>query len=473
MANHDYGSVIECGAADWQIFQQDQNGIASITLRGRWVLQPDQKARSVAVFVRIVREDGYAAVSAALDWQRATTRKDGSWSIKLAGVPAGGLYRIETCLQLDRGPIEWACRGDMVHHIGVGDIWVITGQSNAAGYGKTPVEDGPELGIHMFAADGKWKLATHPLGDSTATRYSPNRENANASHSPWLIFARKLRKALGYPIGLIPAALGGSPISMWDRKVDGRLFTNMLRYIADCGSTVRGTVWYQGESDTGDEARAVYAERFRNVVRDLRREMKNNRLPVITVQLNRYVGEALTTPVHRNWEQMRELQRQLSREMDGVEIVSVFDATLSDGIHNDSGGNMLVGARCATAALGACYGHAIAWKHPECRSATRLSATRVELTFDNVVGRLHYENRVGREFPFAVRDMDGDVPVADYALHGRQCLRLTLGRPLVGQATVTGAPTADPSTNVPFDIPGYRPMLGFTRVIRDRASVRK
>jgi sialate O-acetylesterase len=156
-----------------------------------------------------------------------------------------------------------------------------------------------------------------------------------------------------------------------------------------------------------------------------------------------------------------------------VEIVSVFDATLSDGIHNDSGGNMLVGARCATAALGACYGHAIAWKHPECRSATRLSATRVELTFDNVVGRLHYENRVGREFPFAVRDMDGDVPVADYALHGRQCLRLTLGRPLVGQATVTGAPTADPSTNVPFDIPGYRPMLGFTRVIRDRASVRK
>ena len=37
-----------------------------------------------------------------------------------------------------------------------------------------------------------------------------------------------------------------------------------------------------------------------------------------------------------------------------------------------------------------------------------------------------------------------------------------LTRPLVGKATVVGAPTGCPPPIVPFDICGYRPMLGFT-----------
>ena len=467
---HEYGTIIDSGACDWQIFQQNDAGLAEISLTGRWVIHPDQKPRKLTVHVRLVREEGYEAITAGLCWTRAATRKDGTWQATLRDVPRGGLYRIETVLQHNEDPIEWACRGDMVHHIGVGDIWVVTGQSNAAGYGKTPVEDGPELGLHMFAADGRWKLAVHPLGDSTRTIYPANREGANASHSPWLAFARRLKQARGYPIGIIPASLGGSPMSAWDRRTDGVLFTNMLRYISDCGSRVRGAVWYQGESDTAAEPRALYKKRFSNFVRDLRKAMKTPDLPIITVQLNRYVGEDVHAPVHSDWEAMREVQRQLSHELAGVTIFPIFEAALSDVIHNDSLGNLLIGQRAALTALGAVYGHDIAWRHPECISAVQISAKVIELTFAHVTGTLRYESQHKQQFAFALRDRDGTVPTDAYEISGKHRMRITLARSITGSATVTGAPSAHPPHYLPRDVPGYRCILGFTLPIKTKGK---
>ena len=236
----------------------------------------------------------------------------------------------------------------------------------------------------------------------------------------------------------------------------------MLRYITDCGSPVKGALWYQGESDTGEAERAAYKQRFANFVSDLRQTMKDSHLPVITVQLNRYVGEELTAPVHANWEAMREIQRQLSHELKEVYIFPIFEATLSDGIHNDSLGNLLIGQRAATTALGAVYGQDIAWRHPECVGARQLASTVIELTFENVTGRLHGENKIRRDAPFSVRDSQGDVPIAHYNLPANDKISLTLSRPLADTVSVTGAPTANPPYDIPFDIPGYRCMLGFT-----------
>jgi len=200
------GVLIEVGPQDWQIYQRGTDDTATIYLAGRWLTpQPHKKA---IVAVRLVRESDGEPVLRSLNWVRATTTRTVRWQVQLADVSAGGLYRIETALQLDDGPVEWGQRGDMVHHIGVGDIWLITGQSNSEGHGKSPAPDAPEFGVHMFHARGQWALATHPLGDSIDTRYLPNRLGSNPSHSPWLVFGRTLRAELGVPVGLIPASLG-------------------------------------------------------------------------------------------------------------------------------------------------------------------------------------------------------------------------------------------------------------------------
>ena len=456
------GVLIEVGPQDWQIHQRGPDDTATIHLAGRWLTpQPHKKA---IVAVRLVRESDGEPVLRSLNWVRATTTRTGRWQVQLSDVPAGGLYRIETALQLDDGPVEWGQRGDMVHHIGVGDIWLITGQSNSEGHGKSPAPDAPELGVHMFHARGQWALATHPLGDSTDTCYLPNRLGSNPSHSPWLIFGKTLRAELGVPVGLIPASLGGSPMSAWTRGVDGVLFDNMLRYVHDAGGAVRGVVWYQGESDASAEMLKVYGRNFKRFVADLRKTLGSPQLPVITTQLNRWVGEP-NAPSDAGWENMRQLQRQLAHSMGNVFLLSTLDLGLSDGIHTNSLGNIAIGQRAASVALGGVYGRDVKFRHPDCVAAVRKSAQKIELHFDNVDERLHFESMIPDQFPFAVRDTQGDVPVAGWAIPKPDRFEIRLGRALVGKAVVVGGPTTFPPFVVPQDISGHRPMLAFTQKV--------
>ncbi len=61
----------------------------------------------------------------------------------------------------------------------------------------------------------------------------------------------------------------------------------MLAFIRDAGGNCRGMLWYQGESDTGPTEHRQYSRRFRQMVGDLRRSLRQPRLPVITAQLTR------------------------------------------------------------------------------------------------------------------------------------------------------------------------------------------
>jgi hypothetical protein len=460
---HEIGVIIDHGARDWQIFQQRADGTVEIALTGRWLTKNPFK--TAEVIGRIVLEDEYRAVTRTLDWQPVAASPDGTWSVTLRNVPRGGLYRIETALRLDGGPVEWAQRGDAIHHLGVGDVWVIAGQSNAAGYGKSPVQDPPELGLHMFRASGEWALATHPLADSTRTQYPANREGANGSHSPFLAFARVLKRRLGYPIGLIPAALGGSPISAWLGSLDGSLFRTMLDYLRDAGGSARGMCWYQGCTDTLTPQKSSYLNCFTEFVTDLRRTLNTPDFPIVTAQINRVVNHPAGAPTNAAWDAIREAQRQAARVIPGVSIISTLDCGLADCIHNHSTANLMIGERMASMALAQVYGHDVKCLHPDLKQARSDDGHTVDLLFGNVDERLSFEVIAPRDFPFAVSDRNGGVPVTGIRLPNRDTLRLELARELTGAATVTGAPGTNPPFVVPFDICGYRPMLAFTAAI--------
>lgn len=440
---------IETGAADWQILQQDADGVASVTLAGRWWTLI--RRRQPNVLVRVVREGGYSAISRAHDWTEARCAVDravkgaqagrtGTWTLTLKNIPRGGPYRVETSVGSAEDAVEWRRGGDAVHFLGVGDVWLVAGQSNAAGTAQSPVDDASEIGIHQFAARG-WALAAHG-----------NR------HHPWLAFAKTLKRELGYPIGLIPTAVGGSPVSRWAPGRKGDLFAIMRSRLQAAGGAVKGVLWYQGESDTGPAEVPLYRARFTRFARGVRRLARQPALPIITVQLNRL----LSGENGAGWEAIRESQRQLSHELERVFIVSAFESVLCDGIHNGSLGNLLIAQRAADTALGGVYGRDIPFRHPECAEARQVAAAAVELRFDHVVTRLDYVGRPDKDFPFAVRDGLGEVPVAGFSLPGRNRFRLELQRALAGAATVTGAPGACPPHVVPRDIHGYRGMLAFT-----------
>ncbi len=452
------GAIIERGPEDWQIAQQDDGGTGRIELGGRWRSEtPGQ------VELRLVWEDTGVAVAAGLDWREALTAEDGTWKAVLDGIPAGGLYRLETRLRTAENPAgEWSPRGDMRHFLGVGDLWVIAGQSNSAGYGRGPCQDPPELGVHLLRNSERWSLASHPMNESTDTRHPVNRENANPGHSPYLQFGRVLKRTLSHPVGLVQTALGGSPLTRWNPCEPGPadLFDNMVRCVAMAGGRVRGILWYQGESDTGTDADAsTYARRFGQAAAAWREALSDPDLPVLTVQLNR-VYQPADPDADRRWSQVREAQRSAAGPSAGTAVVPALDLPLSDHIHTSPAGNMLLGERLAHAALGLVYGREVTWKAPDLAHARR-RGDRVELEFENVASRMDAVDPEANSF--RIEDETGEVSIAEVAYPQDHRIELVLQRPLQGAARVHGGYGMAPAT-VPADMERFLPMLAFWNV---------
>ena len=451
------GAVIVAGVEDWQIFQQDADGVADIEVSGRW-----GGVSGGTVELRLVHEDTAALVARHLDWQPAVTRADGTWSAVLKRVPAGGLYRLETHLRpaADQ-PAEWAARGDLRHFLGVGDLWIIAGQSNSAGYGRGPCYDPPELGIHLFNNAMRWALATQPLNESTGTVHPENCEGGNSGHGPWLHFARLIRRRMHIPVGLAQVSLGGSPLVSWNPAEPGAhpLFELMMRVHRAVGGRVRGVLWHQGCSDADPKLAPTYEDRFVAAVAAWREAMRQPELPVVTVQLNRWMDSASDDALQRAWTILRDAQRRVPERLKHVAVVSALDLSLTDGIHISPGGNMLIGERAAASALDMVYGQPVYGRAPQPeRARFGREGTAIELSFRDVAGRM--DTIDARAIPFRVEDEQGEVPVTKVEYTGTAMIRLLLGRTVAGRAVVHGAFGACPPP-APADMDRVVPMLGF------------
>lgn len=458
--NEQIGVIIDKGPQPWAIIQQT-NGYANLELEGSCRV-PDDAGASLQVYARIVRED---CAEPVVDWTAADMNGNNTWRLTLEAVPAGGLYRLETSLaQGNSGAHEWNMRGDMIHHIGVGDLWVIAGQSNSAGYGKGPVNDPPEFGIHLFRNSGRWDLASHPFNESTDSLHFQNRESSNPGHSPYLAFARTVKRETGWPIGLVQTALGGSPLSSWNPEEDGTLYRLMLDIIRSVGGKVRGMLWYQGCSDASPELAPSYLDRFRTMVEACRRDLGQPEFPVLTVQLNRYTVPAATEADNTSWGMIRDHQRRAAFLIPHVAVIPALDCPLSDEIHNSPAGNLLIGERMAKAALATVYGKPLHYRAPEIASAQTVDDDRrtIELVFDQVKGYLLPTG--SWDGIFTVEDSEGSVAVQEAAPTSRNVIRLKLARPLASGGQVHGAYERNPASYLLLDSVTYMPILSFYRV---------
>lgn len=452
----DFGVTIAGGAAPWQIFQQNARGVAPIRLWGRYRrvrLSQELPLTFTAVEVgRATVQVRVALESSGEDivpWTACCVTDAGDWSVELPEVPAGGPYRIETYMEYEGWDGLSCTRGDMVHNVGVGDVFVIAGQSNAAGRAKDPVDDPPELGVHLLRPSGRWDLATHPLGETTGAVHTGHFENHNPGHTPWLHFAKILKRELGYPIGLVQCAYGGAPLRWWNPAENGALTENMLEMLQEYDLHPKAVLWYQGEAEGFEGSAETYGARFAAFVEDVRARLGQPELPFITFQLNR-----MYTPcdeaVDRQWGMVRQAQRDAMYRMQRVYTLPSLDVAMYDFIHNGAAGNLLLGERAARCALAELYGRARDWRAPEAARAVRVKPDTVELTFSRIRNWLNpYELPAGK-LPFEAEDADGLVAVSAYET-GRDRLTLTFARPLGSGAVLHGAWRADPGGPMPWD----------------------
>lgn len=454
------GVKISQGPADWQILQRRLDNRAEAPLAGTWM---DPDSRKGVVEARVVDEVFQQPVAGHLDWQDVDTNPDHTWRHVLVDIPAGGPYRIETRLRIDGD--NWRLAGDQIHHVGVGDLWIIAGDDNALGFGLGMAEDPVEFGVHVFRRNENWALASHPLHDATGIRNSRFFASGAAGHSPWLAFGRLLFQETGLPIGIIPAAHEGLPLEAWQGKnktAATPAFDNLLALVKTATSfrdysafslldggplflpkpdhppgVVAGMVWFHGNADAKREgAAAKYGAVFAQFVEKLRAALEAPGLPIILCQLNRVIG--VTRPTESAlWGKIREAQRAAAYDIANLAVIPTLDAGLSDGIHNSAQGNVVIGQRAGRAALGMVYGKTWPWKAPDFQRASFVEGqrNRVLLEFAEVSGEL---KPIATEISsLAFGDAAGGAPIRKVQLVRPNKILATLNRELGECPTVS------------------------------------
>jgi len=179
---------------------------------------------------------------------------------------------------------------------------------------------------------------------------------------------------------VVPKSYGSPPSLPWHPTAGlATLHNGMIAPLGAYG--VRGALWYQGESNTGD---AGNYRRLLEALRDDLRAQFGAPLPMLIVQLAGY-GPAPVHPVESGSAQVREAQRLAAQDDAHSGLAVAVDIGERTDIHPAN--KQELGRRLARAARHVIYGEALPPSGPVPTKATRDGDT-VTLAFDDVTGAL-------------------------------------------------------------------------------------
>ena len=167
-------------------------------------------------------------------------------------------------------------------------LYLLIGQSNMAGRGQLDEETAiSSARVLKFTPENTWAPGTEPIHPAKRSG-----KGAGLAAS----FARSMADAdPQVTIGLIPCAVGGTPLARWMKG--GDLYTQAVARTrtALADGTLRGILWHQGERDAFEEETArSYGDRLAGMVADLRADLGAGEVPLVVGQL----GEFLPNPTH-------------------------------------------------------------------------------------------------------------------------------------------------------------------------------
>jgi sialate O-acetylesterase len=397
--------LITKGAADYQVFQRDDAGFATIALEGK-ALVADGKTVE-------------ARVSGG-EWKPVAKVAKGQWAAKLEQVATGGPYKVEVRMS---GTPDISS----ADHLLVGDLWVLAGQSNMEGVGNLANTPQPSVMVNSFDMTDRWVEAKDPLHrlvDAVNRVHWPkNKEgqpeklegsrldqwiaNRKKGAGVGLPFALEMVKRTGVPIGLVPCAHGGTSMDQWSpalkEKGGDSLYGGMLRRVQAVGGRVKGILWYQGESDANAKAAPLFEEKFKALVAAVRTDTGQADLPFYYVQIGRHVNGTNVA----EWNSVQDQQWKVEGALGRAAATTCVDCRLDDGIHVGTDDFPLLGARLANLAC-----HDLYPEMAGCQSyrrgprpvAARFENGMVTVTFAEVNGKLMYEGRLNG---FTIHGADG------------------------------------------------------------------
>lgn len=247
-----------------------------------------------------------AKVVVAPSWAKkkitAKTDSQGRWSISLA-TPGASHTPYEIRLSDPDTTV-------IIKNVLIGEVWMACGQSNMdmrlRGSYNCPVEGASETiataaahAIRVFTVPRHTSL--HPQTDTKGGKWAVSSPATAPDFSAMgYYFAETLEQTLNVPVGIITVAAGGTYIEGW---MDANWLKGFSTFRTDSASimqikrdycrpvvfynammhpvepyTVRGFVWFQGESNVGQQG-ASYAQMMARMVKEWRARRHNEALP--------------------------------------------------------------------------------------------------------------------------------------------------------------------------------------------------
>lgn len=158
--------------------------------------------------------------------------------------------------------------------------------------------------------------------------------------------------------------------------------------------TIKGAIWYQGETDTTPLRAPNYARVFSSLIQDWRTQWNQGQFPFYFVQISSYSNN------NSGWPTTRDQQRLVAETVPNSGMAVIVDAGLTGNIHPPD--KQTVGHRLALLARAHTYGESIAADSPTPVRATTEQG-RARVWFDHAEG-LHPVSAEAGEFEVAGED---------------------------------------------------------------------
>lgn len=378
-----------------------------------------------------------------------TAGSNGRWSVKIEPFSKGGPYQMNV-----KGSAEVT-----VNDIYFGEVWLVSGQSNAAmqlpyvANGDVEVQNSDNPDIRFF---------TTPFGSSSTPKdtfgYGASWQKCNPQTVGNLsgvayFFARELKNELDVPIGIISSSVGGTQIESW---IGNEALKTFVATVQEPGYQpgspnvyyngmiaplvpvkVKGVIWYQGESNS--QYCRLYGDMLRTLISDWRSSFESDELPFVIIQLPNYM-QLQTNPVQNDsWTFIREGQLAVSYSEKNVGLVTTIDVGDAEDIHPKN--KQDVGKRAALSALGNFYGKNIEHSGPFYSGMTK-EGNKIRISFNNAGSGLMLGEKEGLD---PVREVVGGT-LKGFVIAGQDGKFVWADAVIDGQDVVVSSPSvADPT----------------------------
>jgi hypothetical protein len=243
----------------------------------------------------------------------------------------------------------------VVPHVGVGEVFVVAGQSNATNYGEVPQKT--QTGMVTSFDGSKWAVADDP---------QPGVQDNSKKGSFIPSFGDALYRKYQVPIGVADVGHGSTSVRQWlpegervlvpptmskyvrpdvngDLISDGTLFNGLMTRIRQLGPNgFRAVLWHQGESDANQpEGHQILPERYTAIVEEVIRTSRTQAdwsFPWFTAEATYH------NPQDQRCEPFREAQRAVWKDGVALEgpdtdtLTAAYRQNQGKGVHfNDAG----------------------------------------------------------------------------------------------------------------------------------------